>query len=236
MNRSDTLPKKYRVPPNKELENLKSIRNKIITGLIVVFFLFELLLISEEEAGRTEEGAFVGLTFFCFGPSFAIFIIMAFMMEREKINSLEEKQKQKEKSMLGQIKGKRKSAKKYESDGKYHEAIEIWKDLGAYSQVKRVKDDQKSQEIKKAEHSEKLYHEEKEKDGTEPDKHLDEAIEIWKKLEDESGIERVNELRMNYLYEELKKKIDELKNKGVDCTILEEELAVLEKSLDKTPE
>ncbi|HJM17407.1 MAG TPA: hypothetical protein QGI59_02760 [Candidatus Poseidoniia archaeon] len=236
MNQSDTLPKKYRVPPNKELEQLKSIRNKVITGLIVTFFLFELLLISEGEAGRTEEGAFVGLTFFCFGPSFAIFITMAFMMEREKINSLEERQKQKEKSMLGRIKGKHKSAKKFESDGKYYEAIEIWKDLGAYSQVKRVNDEQRKHEIKKAEHSEKLFHEEKGKDDTEPDKHLDEAIEIWKKLEDESGIERVNELKMNYLYEELKKKIDKLKNKGMDCTLLEKELSMLEKSLNKTPE
>jgi len=41
---------------------------------------------------------------------------------------------------------------------------------------------------------------------------------------------------MNYLYEELKKKIDKLKNKGMDCTLLEKELSMLEKSLNKTPE
>ena len=230
-NKSYSLPKEYRLPPNKELENLKSLRNKVITGLIVTFFIFELFLIVDED--NLEEGAFVGLTLFCFGPSFTIFIIMAFMMEKEKIESLEKTQKQKERTMLGRIKGKQKSAKKHESDGNYDEAIKIWKDLGAYSQVKRVKDDQKNHERKKIGDLEELFHEEKGKDSADPEKHLNEAIEILKNLGDESEIERLNQVKIEYLYEVLDNKIKYLKGKEMDCKTLEEELAELGKYINK---
>ena len=145
------------------------------------------------------------------------------------------------------IKVRTKRAKSCEKDGNYDEAIHIWSTLGKDSDVARAKKKQKEWEeaelrkerkekVGKAKDLEELFNKEKEEDGTEPDKHLDEAIEIWKNLGDKSEIERLNKLKMNYLYEELKKKIYELKNKGVDCTLLEKELSMLEKSLDKTPE
>ena len=62
------------------------------------------------------------------------------------------------------------------------------------------------------------------------------ALKIWEELGEDSEIERINELKVQYLYEKLKKKIEKLKNKGVDYTLLEEELATLKKSLDKPPE
>ena len=235
-NKSDSLPKEYRVPPNKELESLKDQRKMGITVIIVMFFIFELVVISEENAGRTEEGATFWITLLCFGPVFGIFGVLAWMMEKEKIESLEKTQKQKERTMLGRIKGKQKSAKKHESDGNYDEAIKIWKDLGAYSQVKRVKDDQKNHERKKIGDLEELFHEEKGKDSADPEKHLNEAIEILKNLGDESEIERLNQVKIEYLYEVLDNKIKYLKGKKIDCKALEKELAMLEKSLDKTPE
>ena len=90
--------------------------------------------------------------------------------------------------------------------------------------------------MREAQDLERLFQKERKNEDVEPDKYLDHALKIWEELGEGSEIERINELKVKYLYEKLKKKIEKLKNKGVDCTQLEEELATLEKILDKPPE
>jgi|TARA_B100000959_G_scaffold166052_1_gene173902 hypothetical protein len=179
-NRSNNLPEKYKVPLNEKLEELKWNRNAGITGLLFVFFLFELFLIIDED--NLEEGAFVGLTFLCFGPSFAIFIAMVWFGTIEEIRPLEEKQGWKEENMVHRIQNNKRNARNCEEEGRYDKAIKIWDDLGQNYEVERIKG-----------------------------------------------------LKVKSLYEKLKRHIEILKEKGVDCTQLEEELATLEKTLDNVP-
>jgi len=246
--RPNRLPEKYKVPPNKKLDDLKWNRNAAFSTLFIVFLLFELLIMVEEDAGRVEEGAFVGITLFCFGPVFGIFMALVwFGISAEEIKALEGQQRRKEEDMARRIQDNKRTARNCEDGGRYDKAIEIWDDLGEHSEVARVKKKQKEWEeaelrkerkekVGKAQNLEERFQKERKNEDVEPDKYLDLALEIWKELGEGSEIERINELKMKYLYEKLKKKIEELKNKGIDCTQLEEELAMLEKSLDKTPE
>ena len=142
------------------------------------------------------------------------------------------------------IKVRTEKAQRCEKDGNYDEAIHIWDELGRLSEVARAKKKQKEWEeaklrkerkekIREAHNLEERFQKERKNEDVEPDKYLDHALEIWKELGEGSEIERINELKVKYLYEKLKKKIEKLKNKGVDYTQLEEELATLEKILDK---
>ena len=243
--RHNRLPEKYKVAPNKKLEDLKGNRNTIITVLVVLFLLVELGLIADED--NLEEGAFVGLTVLCFGPSFIIFMAIAWFGFREEIKPLEELQHRKEVDMARSIQEKRRTARNCEDKGRYDIAIEIWDDLGENSEVTRIKKEQKEREetklrkerkekMREAQDLEKLFQKEQKNEDVEPEKYLDHALEIWEELGEGSEVERINELKVKYLYEKLKKKIDKLKKKGIDCTPLEEELATLKKSLDKKAE
>ena len=149
--------------------------------------------------------------------------------------------------MARRIQDNKRTARNCEDRGGYDKAIEIWDDLGEHSEVARVKKKQKEWEeaklrkerkekIGKAQDLEELFQKERKNEYVEPDKYLDHALEIWEELGEGSEVERINELKVQYLYEKLKKKIEKLKNKGVDYTPLEEELATLEKTLDKPPE
>ncbi len=239
--RPNRLPEKYKVPPNKELEDLKGNRNIIIAALAFVFLLLELFLIIDED--NLEEGAFVGLTVLCFGPSFIIFMGLAWFGLGEEIKPLEEQQHQKEERMTRRIQENRRTARNCEDKGRYDIAIEIWDDLGENSEVARITKEQKEreetklrkerEEKRKVAHTlEKNFQKERKNDDGESDKYLDHALEIWEELGEDSEVERINELKVQYVYGKLKKKIDELKDKGVDCTQLEEELAKLEKNLN----
>ena len=74
--------------------------------------------------------------------------------------------------------------------------------------------------MREAQDLEKLFQKERKNVDVEPDQYLDHALKIWEELGEGSEIERINELKVKYLYEKLKKKIEKLKNKGVDCTQL----------------
>jgi hypothetical protein len=138
-------------------------------------------------------------------------------------------------------------AQRCEKDGNYDEAIHIWSTLGKDSDVARAKKKQKEWEeaelrkerkekVGKAQNLEERFQKERKNEDVEPDKYLDHALEIWEELGEGSEVERINELKVQYVYGKLKKKVDELKDKGVDCTQLEEELATLEKTLQKETE
>lgn len=247
--RPHRLPEKYKVPPNKKLEELKWNRNAAITAAVIVFILMELFVISgipeDDPVGGMDD--VIGATVFCFAPFFILAIVFGWFSMEEEIKPLKEYQRRKEEDMAKRIQDNKRTARNCEDRGRYDTAIEIWDDLGENSEVARVKKEQKRREeaklekerkekVREAQDLERLFQKERKNADVEPDKYLDHALEIWKELGEGSEIERINELKVKYLYEKLKKKIEKLKNKGVDYTQLEEELATLEKTLDKPPE
>ena len=60
---------------------------------------------------------------------------------------------------------------------------------------------------------------------------FDAATRIWSKLGEEREVERVAGLKAEYLCVVLKRKIKDLAKQGVDCTQLEEQLAMIETTL-----
>ena len=60
---------------------------------------------------------------------------------------------------------------------------------------------------------------------------FDAATRIWSKLGEEGEVERVTRLKTECLCVVLKRKIRDLTGQGVDCTQLEEQLAVIETAL-----
>ena len=63
---------------------------------------------------------------------------------------------------------------------------------------------------------------------------FDAATRIWSKLGEEGEVERVTRLKTECLCVVLKRKIKDLTEQGVDCTQLEEQVAMIETAMEES--